>query len=94
MTDRQAVEQKAFIGVVGSGNVFADLGLPEPETHLAKANVVKVSTYLRMVIRGLFDARYSCSACRNWAKNFLGRYPYRHSCSLLLERRVCWVGLR
>lgn len=32
--------RKTSIGVVGSGNVFADLGLPDPETRLAKANVV------------------------------------------------------
>ncbi|ULL01872.1 XRE family transcriptional regulator [Bradyrhizobium sp. I71] len=28
------------MGVIGSGHVFADLGLPDPEAHLATANAV------------------------------------------------------
>jgi predicted XRE-type DNA-binding protein len=40
MTAGQAARRMTSIGVVGSGNVFADLGLPDPETRLAKAHVV------------------------------------------------------
>lgn len=32
--------RKTALGILGSGNVFADLGFPDPETELAKANVV------------------------------------------------------
>ena len=40
MTPRQIGTRETSIGVIGSGNVFADLGLPDIQTHLAKANVV------------------------------------------------------
>lgn len=40
MVARQAGTRKTSMGVIGSGNVFADLGLPDPEAHLAKAKVV------------------------------------------------------
>jgi predicted XRE-type DNA-binding protein len=32
--------RKSVLGTIGSGNVFADLGFPDPETELTKANVV------------------------------------------------------
>lgn len=33
-------KRQTVLGVIGSGNVFADLGFPDPETELSKANVV------------------------------------------------------
>jgi predicted XRE-type DNA-binding protein len=39
MTARQGGTRKTALGTIGSGNVFADLGLPEPEALLLKANV-------------------------------------------------------
>lgn len=32
--------KRTVLGKIGSGNVFADLGFPDPETELAKADVV------------------------------------------------------
>lgn len=32
--------KKTALGMLGSGNVFADLGLPDPETHLLKATIL------------------------------------------------------
>lgn len=40
MTARNAALRKTALGTIGSGNVFANLGFPDPETELAKANVV------------------------------------------------------
>lgn len=40
MTARNDGLRKTALGTIGSGNVFADLGFPDPETELAKANVV------------------------------------------------------
>jgi len=40
MTARHGGLRKTALGTIGSGNVFADLGLPDPETELTKANVV------------------------------------------------------
>lgn len=40
MTTRHAAPRKTALGTIGSGNVFADLGFPDPETELEKANVV------------------------------------------------------
>ncbi|MBC9879937.1 XRE family transcriptional regulator [Bradyrhizobium sp. INPA01-394B] len=39
MTARHDGLRKAALGTIGSGNVFADLGLPDPETELMKANL-------------------------------------------------------
>jgi predicted XRE-type DNA-binding protein len=33
-------KRQTVLGVIVTGNVFADLGLPDPKTELAKANVV------------------------------------------------------
>lgn len=32
--------RRTALGTIGSGNVFADLSLPDPETELTKAKVV------------------------------------------------------
>lgn len=40
MAVRQDGLRKTALGTIGSGNVFADLGFPDPETELTKANVV------------------------------------------------------
>lgn len=43
------VKRQAEIGVIaGSGNVFADLGLPEPEEELTKA---QLASHLRQAIK-------------------------------------------
>lgn len=43
MTKRQPARRGAAIPVTrGSGNVFADIGLPNPERHLAKAQLVSL----------------------------------------------------
>ncbi|MCK1442791.1 XRE family transcriptional regulator [Bradyrhizobium sp. 48] len=56
MTARHDGLRKTALGTIGSGNVFADLGLPDPETHLAKANVViKIDEAIEK--RGLTHAR-------------------------------------
>ena len=48
MTKRQPDKRGAAISVVtpGSGNVFADIGLPNPERHLAKAQLVWLPDFL------------------------------------------------
>ena len=47
--------QRTTLGTIGSGNVFADLGLPEAETLLLKAKLVsKIDDVI--VKRGLRDA--------------------------------------
>jgi predicted XRE-type DNA-binding protein len=40
VTARHDGLRKTALGTIGSGNAFADLGLPDPETELTKANVV------------------------------------------------------
>ena len=56
----------------GSGNVFADLGLPDAETHLLKAGlVVRIDSAIRQ--RGLKDAE---------AANQLGMTEHEVSCLL------------
>ena len=37
---KTVIAKKTSLGFIGSGNVFADLFLPDPELHLAKSNVV------------------------------------------------------
>ncbi|MBR0707953.1 helix-turn-helix domain-containing protein [Bradyrhizobium liaoningense] len=40
MTARHDGLRKTALGTIGPGNVFADLGFPDPETELAKSNIV------------------------------------------------------
>jgi predicted XRE-type DNA-binding protein len=40
MPAKQDGMKKTALGTLGSGNVFADLRLPDPETELTKANIV------------------------------------------------------
>lgn len=58
MTARQDGLRKTALGTIGSGNVFADLGFPDPETELAKSNlVIKIDETIEK--RGLTYARAS-----------------------------------
>ena len=40
MPAKQNGMKKTALGTLGSGNVFADLGFPDPEIELAKSNLV------------------------------------------------------
>src|SRR5437016_545948 len=52
---RQAISRKAKVEV-GSANIFADLGLPNAETHLLKAQIVS-EIYRLANERGLTQAK-------------------------------------
>ena len=48
--------KKTALGTLGSGNVFADLGFPDPETELVKSNlVIKIDEAIEK--RGLAHAK-------------------------------------
>lgn len=55
MTLRKINSRETALGTIGSGNVFADLGLPDAETLLLKSKLVsKIDDVI--VKRGLSDA--------------------------------------
>ncbi|MDI4239314.1 helix-turn-helix transcriptional regulator [Bradyrhizobium sp. Arg237L] len=55
MPQQQRETRKTVLGTIGSGNVFADLGLPDAETLLLKAKLVsKIDEVIKQ--RGLTQA--------------------------------------
>ncbi|MHC4042973.1 XRE family transcriptional regulator [Bradyrhizobium sp. 23AC] len=55
MTVRHHGLRKTSLGMIGSGNVFADLGFADSETELTKANLV-IAIDEAIKTRGLADA--------------------------------------
>ncbi|MBR0841739.1 XRE family transcriptional regulator [Bradyrhizobium liaoningense] len=83
MTTRHTTLRKTALGTIGSGNVFADLGFPEPEIELAKANlVIKIDETIEK--RGLTYAR--ASKLMEMPRQELTRLLHGHTGPYTVER--------